>query len=149
MPEEEIRWHFRFRNFSRALRRLQDALQDGAEALNELEQEGVIQRFEYTFELAWNTLKDRLEHDGMVLSSVTPRAVIRSAFQAKLISEGERWIDMLGDRSRMSHMYDCDTFDAIIKAIEERYLERLNELHARLSREMAEQETDEQEAEEP
>ena len=49
MPEEEIRWHYRF-------------------LLNELEQEGVIQRFKYTFELAWNTLKDRLEHDGMVLS---------------------------------------------------------------------------------
>ena len=50
------------------MRRLQDALQEGAEALNELKQEGVIQRFEYTFELAWNTLKDRLEHDGVVLS---------------------------------------------------------------------------------
>ena len=73
MPEEEIRWHYRFRNFSRAFRRLQDALQEGAETLNELEQEGVIQRFEYTFELAWNTLKDRLEHDGMVLSPVTAR----------------------------------------------------------------------------
>ena len=143
MPDEEIRWHYRFRNFSRAFRRLQDALQEGAEALNELEQEGVIQRFEYTFELAWNTLKDRLEHDGMVLSSVTPRAVIRSAFQAKLISEGERWVDMLVDRNRMSHTYDSDTFEAIIKEIEERYLERLNELHTRLSREMLEQETDE------
>ena len=135
MPDEEIRWHYRFRNFSRAFRRLQDALQEGAEALNELELEGVIQRFEYTFELAWNTLKDRLEHDGMVLSSVTPRAVIRSAFQAKLISEGERWIDMLVDRNRMSHTYDSDTFEAIIKEIEERYLdrlnERLNELHKR------------------
>jgi nucleotidyltransferase substrate binding protein (TIGR01987 family) len=142
MPEEEIRWHYRFQNFSRAFRRLQGALKEGAEALNELEQEGVIQRFEYTFELAWNTLKDRLEHDGVVLSPVTPRAVIRSAFQAKLISEGERWIDMLGDRNRMSHMYDSDTFDAIIKEIEQRYLERLNELHVRLSREMAEQETE-------
>ena len=149
MPDEEIRWHYRFRNFSRAFRRLQDALQEGAEALNELEQEGVIQRFEYTFELAWNTLKDRLEHDGTVLSSVTPRAVIRSAFQAKLISEGERWIDMLGDRNRMSHTYDSDTFESIIKEVEEHYLDRLNELHVRLSLEMAEQETDEQGAEEP
>ena len=143
MPEEEIRWHYRFHNFSRALRRLQDALKEGAEALNELEQEGVIQRFEYTFELAGNTLKDRLEHDGIVLSPVTPRAVIRRAFQAKLISEGERWIDMLGDRNRMSHTYDSDTFDAIIKAIDEAYLDRLDELHGRLSREMAEQETEE------
>jgi nucleotidyltransferase substrate binding protein (TIGR01987 family) len=124
MPEEEIRWHYRF-------------------LLNELELEGVIQRFEYTFELAWNTLKDRLEHDGMVLSSVTPRAVIRSAFQAKLISEGERWVDMLVDRNRMSHTYDSDTFEAIIQEIEERYLDRLHELHRRLSREIAQQEVGE------
>lgn len=138
MPEEEIRWCYRFQNFSRAFGRLQDALKEGAEALNELEQEGVIQRFEYTFELAWNTLKDRLEHDGVVLSAVTPRAVIRRAFQAKLISRGEQWIDMLGDRNRMSHTYDNATFDTIIKAIEERHLERLNELQTRLNREIDE-----------
>ena len=68
--------------------------------------------------------------------------MIRSAFQAKLISQGEQWIDMLGDRNRMSHMYDSDTFEAIIKEIEERYLERLNELHVRLTREIAELETE-------
>ena len=143
MPEEEIRWHYRFQNYSRAFGRLQDALKEGAEALNELEQEGVIQRFEYTFELAWNTLKDRLEHDGVVLNPVTPRAVIRSAFQAKLISQGERWIDMLGDRNRMSHTYDSATFDEIIKEIEECYLQRLDELHIRLNREIAESGSDE------
>ena len=141
MPEEEIRWHYRFHNFSRAFGRLQDALKEGADALNELEQEGVIQRFEYTFELAWNTLKDRLEHDGIVLSPVTPRSVIRRAFQAKLISEGEQWIDMLGDRNRMSHTYDSATFAAIIEEIDRSYLERLDELHGRLSREIAEQES--------
>ena len=143
MPEEEIRWHYRFRNFSRAFLRLQSALQEGAEALNELEQEGVIQRFEYTFELAWNTLKDYLEYHGVVLSPVTPRAVICKAYQAKLISEGERWIDMLTDRNRMSHTYDSDTFEAIIQEIEERYLDRLHELHRRLSREIAEREVGE------
>ena len=143
MPDEEIRWHYRFKSFSRAFERLRDALKEGAEALNELQQEGVIQRFEYTFELAWNTLKDRLEHDGVVLSPVTPRAVIRRAFQAKLISQGERWIDMLSARNDMSHKYDSETFDAIIKEIEETHLDRLNELHVRLSREMAEQESDE------
>ena len=143
MPEEEIRWHYRFRNFSRAFGRLQHALQEGSEALNELEQEGVIQRFEYTFELAWNTLKDYLEYDGVVLSPATPRAVLRKAYQAKLISDGERWIDMLTDRNRMSHMYDSDTFEAIIKEIEERYVERFHELHRRLSREIAEQEVGE------
>ena len=104
MPEEEIRWHYRFRNFSRAFGRLQHALQEGSEALNELEQEGVIQRFEYTFELAWKTLKDYLEYHGVVLDEVAPRTVIRNAYQAKLISDGERWIDMLTDRNRMSHV---------------------------------------------
>ena len=143
MPEEEIRWHYRFQNFSRAFGRLQDALNEGSEALNELEQEGVIQRFEYTFELAWKTLKDRMEHDGIVLDPVTPRTVIRRAFQAKLISQGEQWIDMLVDRNRMSHTYNSSTFDTIIKAIEETYLDRLDELHVRLSREMAEHEPEE------
>ena len=140
MPEDEIRWHYRFRNYSRAFGRLQHALREGREALNELEQEGVIQRFEYTFELAWNTLKDYLEYGGVVLSPVTPRAVIRKAYQAKLISDGERWIDMLADRNRMSHTYDSDTFEAIIKEIEERYLDRMDELHRRLSREIPEHE---------
>ncbi|MDE0447476.1 MAG: HI0074 family nucleotidyltransferase substrate-binding subunit [Spirochaetaceae bacterium] len=93
--------------------------------------------------MAWNTLKDRPEHDGVVLNPVTPRSVIRRAFQAKLISEGEQWIDMLGDRDRMSHTYDSATFETTITEIEERYLERLNELHVRLSHEMAEQETKE------
>ena len=143
MAEDEIRWHYRFRNFSRAILRLQDALSDGAEVLNELEQEGVIQRFEYTFELAWNTLKDYLEYDGVVLSPVTPRAVICKAYQAKLISDGERWIDMLADRNLMSHTYDSAKFEAIIQEIEDRYIERLDELHRRLSREMPEQEVGE------
>ena len=77
MPEEKIRWHYRFHNFSRAFGRLRDALDDGADALNELEQEGRDPALQHTFELAWNTLKDRLEHDGVVLNPGTPRAVIR------------------------------------------------------------------------
>ena len=58
---EEIRWHYRFRNFSRAYTLLSEALEREVEELNELEREGAIQRFEYTFQLAWLTLKDRLE----------------------------------------------------------------------------------------
>ena len=68
---QEIRWQYRFRNFSRAFSLLREALDGEVEDLNDLEKEGVIQRFEYTFELSWNTLKDRLEYDGMVMESVT------------------------------------------------------------------------------
>ena len=86
---EEVRWHYRFRNFSRAFSLLREALEGEASTLNQLEREGVIQRFEYTFELAWNLLKDRLEYDGVSLPTVTPRQVIRQAFQAKLIQDGD------------------------------------------------------------
>ena len=58
----EVRCHYRFRNFSRAYILLSEATERQVGELNQSEREGVIQRFEYTFELAWNTRKDRLEY---------------------------------------------------------------------------------------
>ena len=133
---EEIRWQYRFTNFARAFLLLQEALENGVEVLNELEREGVIQRFEYTFELAWNTLKDRMEYDGIALATVTPRNVIREAFQARLIEDGEAWIDMLNDRNLMSHTYDSARFEHVIRNIVRRYLPILQEMYARLNEEM-------------
>ena len=65
---EEVRWRYRFRNFSRAYALLSEALDQEVAELNQLEREGAIQRFEYTFQLAWLTLKDRLEYGGIVLN---------------------------------------------------------------------------------
>ena len=130
---QEIRWQYRFTNFSRAFSLLGESLEDGLDVLSDLEREGVIQRFEYTFELAWNTLKDRLEYDGVVLTTVTPRNVIREAFQARLIEDGETWIDMLTDRNLMSHTYDSAKFEQVIRNIICRYLAVLEEMHARLA----------------
>ena len=110
-----------------------ESLEDGLDVLSDLEREGVIQRFEYTFELAWNTLKDRLEYDGVVLTTVTPRNVIREAFQARLIEDGKTWIDMLTDRNLMSHTYDSAKFEQVIRNIICRYLAVLEEMHARLA----------------
>lgn len=73
---EEVPWHYRFRNFSRACVLLGEALDPEVAELNEFEREGAIQRFEYTFQLAWLTLKDRLEYGGIVFTEVTPRRVI-------------------------------------------------------------------------
>ena len=111
---------------------LRSALESGIGPLNELEREGAIQRFEYTFELAWNTLKDRLEYDGIAFRSVTPRSVIRQAYQAGLIRNGETWMDMLTDRNLMSHTYDADRFEAIVTNVHDRYLSLLNDLYLRL-----------------
>ena len=134
----ETRWKYRFTNFSRAFTLLRDALEPGVEALSQLEREGVIQRFEYTFELAWNTLKDRLEYDGIVLRTVTPRNVIRQALQSGLIENGETWLDMLTDRDLMSHTYSDTSFEAVARHIHDRYLALLNDLYLRLMEEAIE-----------
>ena len=75
---------------------------------------GLVQRFEYTLELAWKTLKDRLESDGAKIKPiVTPRNVIRAAYESGLIDDGRAWMDMLEDRNRMSHEYDREAFKEI------------------------------------
>lgn len=73
----DIRWQQRFENFDRALTLLQDALAAGPAVLNQLEKEGVVQRFEYTLEPAWKTVRDFLEKSGVVLMAITPRQVSR------------------------------------------------------------------------
>ena len=131
MNSEEIRWHYRFRNFSRAYTLLSEALDREVEELNELEREGAIQRFEYTFQLAWLTLKDRMEYGGIVFTEVTPRNVIQQAFVARLIDDAEVWIDMLVDRNLMSHTYDFARFQSVLENIRRRYLPVLGDLYQR------------------
>lgn len=128
---EEVRWHYRFRNFSRAYTLLSEALEPAVEELNELEREGAIQRFEYTFQLAWLTLKDRLEYGGVVLTEVTPRNIIQQAFAAKLIDDADVWIDMLTDRNLMSHTYDFARFQAVLESVRGRYLPVIGDLYQR------------------
>ena len=128
---QEIRWHYRFQNFSRAYNLLNEAFESGIQVLNQLEREGAIQRFEFTFELGWNMLKDRLEYDGVVMDSVTPRNIIRTAAAAGLIPDGQTWIDMLDDRRITSHQYDASILEAVLERIQERYLPALDELYQR------------------
>ena len=137
----EVRWHYRFRNFSRAYTLLREAMERKVAELNELEREGAIQRFEYTFELAWLTLKDRLEYAGVTLSEITPRNVIREAFAAKLIADADAWMDMLVERNLMSHTYDFARFEAVIENTRSRYLAVLDNLYQRLSLELLDDES--------
>jgi hypothetical protein len=60
---EDIRWEQRFSNFRKALSQLTRFIEKGD--LSELEQQGLIKAFEYTFELAWNTMKDYLEYQRL------------------------------------------------------------------------------------
>ena len=131
----EIRWKQRFENFDRSYVLLRSALENGPEALNALEKEGVIQRFEYCFELAWKTVKDYLEASGLVFATVTPRQVLKDAFAAKILKEGPVWMDMLDHRNLLSHTYDSTQFNIALDAIHRRYLNALAELHEFLHQE--------------
>jgi nucleotidyltransferase substrate binding protein (TIGR01987 family) len=125
----DIRWKQRFQNFDRSVVLLREPFQGGIERLSLLEKEGVIQRFEVALELAWKTLKDYLEYQGVVISPVTPRSVIKEAFSVKIISDGQVWIDMLDHRNLLSHTYDRKVFEEAVDTLNTRYLEAFEDLH--------------------
>jgi len=125
----DIRWKQRFQNFDRAFVLLRDAMEKGPEFLNQLEREGVIQRFEYCFELAWKCIKDYLEASGFVFATATPRQVLKDAFAAKVLADGQVWIDMLDHRNLLSHTYSMVNFEKAVDAIHARYLAAFDQLH--------------------
>lgn len=126
---EDIRWKQRFQNFDRVFLLLREALAE-QRPLSLLEKEGVIQRFEYSYELAWKTLKDYLESGGLVIAPLTPRRVIKEAFGAKVIADGQVWIAMLDHRNLLAHTYDSSVFEQAVEAIADRYLPAMAALHA-------------------
>ena len=132
--EPDVRWKQRFQNYSRAYALLTDALAHGPGSLSPLEKEGVVQRFEYTLELAWKTLKDYMEASGLVIAPVTPRQVVKDAFAARLLTDGQVWIDMLDHRNLLSHTYDLEVFTAAVDAIATRYLPAMAVVHEFLTR---------------
>lgn len=125
----DIRWKQRFQNFDRAYSLLRESLARGPGALNQLEKEGVVQRFEYSFELAWKTVRDFLEAGGINFATVTPRHVLKEAFAAKVIADGQVWIDMLDHRNLLSHTYDFVSFEKAVAAISARYLPAMAAMH--------------------
>jgi nucleotidyltransferase substrate binding protein (TIGR01987 family) len=103
-----------------------------------LEKEGLIRRFEYTLELGWKTMNDFLESGGLVISPVTPRQVVKEAFAANIIPDGQVWIDMVNSRNILSHNYDPSVFEEAVTAIAGRYLPPLKALHGYLASRLTE-----------
>lgn len=125
---EHVRWKQRFQNFDRAVILLREPIARGVATLSVLEREGTIQRFEVAIELAWKTLRDYLEYEGETLEVVTPRNVIKEAFSARVIEDGQVWMDMLDHRNLLSHTYDQTVFEKAVLAIRDRYLAAFEEL---------------------
>ncbi|MBF0285793.1 MAG: nucleotidyltransferase substrate binding protein [Magnetococcales bacterium] len=129
MTDRDIRWKQRFNNFDRAFILLREIRDQGFDSLPQISKEGVIQRFEYTYELAWKTLKDYLEGLGVNVQPIAPRTVIKAAFVAGVIHDGQVWIDMMNHRNQLSHSYDFKVFEEVLRAIDERYFAAFERLH--------------------
>jgi nucleotidyltransferase substrate binding protein (TIGR01987 family) len=124
------RWQQRFDNYQRAYAQLASAVElMRSRELSDLEKQGVIQAFEFTWELAWNLLKDYLSWQGE--TEITgARDAIRASFKHGLIKEGQIWMAMLQDRNRTSHTYNESTMREILTGIDARYQPQLGSLHS-------------------
>jgi nucleotidyltransferase substrate binding protein (TIGR01987 family) len=117
MTTQDIRWHQRFTNFLKAFSLLEKAVvQSNTYGLSDLEEQGLIQRFEFTHELAWNVLKDYFEYQGNTAITGS-RDATREAFNKGLIVDGEGWMQMIKSRNQSSHTYNEQTARELVHNI--------------------------------
>ena len=117
----DIRWKQRFQNYKKALSAMKNAVElASTRELSELEKQGLIKGFEFTFELAWNIMKDYLEEQG-ISDIIGSKGAIRHAFKNNIIDDGQIWFDMLKDRNIAAHEYDEATAADIANKIIETY----------------------------
>ncbi|MCG5496968.1 nucleotidyltransferase substrate binding protein [Ectothiorhodospira haloalkaliphila] len=128
MNDQDIRWQQRFANFNKAHAQLLEALELMEQRpLSKLEKQGTIQAFEFTYELAWNLLRDYILWQGDARVSGS-RDAIREAFNRQLISDGHGWMAMLQDRNRTVHTYNEATANEILAHVRQRYAALFREL---------------------
>jgi nucleotidyltransferase substrate binding protein (TIGR01987 family) len=120
----DIRWRQRLQSFCKAFGQLSNAARTAGEReLSDLEQQGLIQAFEFTHELAWNVIKDFLESRGTPQLYASKDAT-REGFAKGLIEDGEAWMAMIQSRNRTSHTYNEETADEIAQAILSSYVQQ-------------------------
>ncbi len=117
--DKDIRWEQRFSNYTKAFAQLKKFIEKGD--LSDLEEQGLIKAFEYTFELAWNTMKDYIEYQGNASNITGSRDTFRQAYKAGLITKGQSWMDMLASRNLTSHSYNEETANEIVNSISSTY----------------------------
>ena len=117
----DVRWRQRFQSFKKAHAQFSDAVELAQQrALSDLEEQGLIQAFEFTHELAWKTLKDFLESRG-TSGLYGSKDATREAFARGLIRHGEEWMAMIQARNRSSHTYNEKTAREIAEAIRQSF----------------------------
>ncbi|CAN5599804.1 nucleotidyltransferase substrate binding protein [soil metagenome] len=129
MDNLDIRWKQRFSSYKRALAQLTKFIEKGD--LNELEEQGLIQAFEYTHELAWKLLKEFLSYQG-TQDIYGSRDATRMAFGLGLIEDGESWMNMIKDRNRTSHTYNRDVAKEIAANITKHFFDLFTALQTKM-----------------
>ena len=112
----------KIKNFEKALNRLEEGIK---EAKNDLDKDGVIQRFEFTMEVLWKALRAILLYQG--IECYSPRSCIKEAFKANIIDDDEIILDMLEDKISF-HVYDENRSNQIFERIKNVYLDYLKNL---------------------
>ncbi len=129
---EDIRWIQRFENYLKAFENLKEGVGlSNNRKLSNLEEQGLVKSFEFTFELAWKTLKDYLTY--MEVEVKFPREVLKSAFKYELIDDGDIWMDMLQKRNLMAHTYDETNAQTAIQLITGSYFSQLDKVKTLLN----------------
>ena len=116
-----LRWKQRLQNLNKAFSRLRHAC--ALPEYNELEMAGLVQTYEFTFELCWKTLKDKLVYDGYSVDS--PREAIRRAFGAGLIGHIDCWFHALESRNLFVHTYDDSSAEEAVSLIKGKFFSML------------------------
>ena len=132
MNQQDIRWQQRFSHYQKALLQLSNAVDLSRQRpLSELEEQGLIQSFEYIHEPAWNVMKDYFEYQGN--TSITgSRDATREAFRRNLIIDGEGWMEMIDNRNKTLLIYNPEVADEIAKKVIDVYHELFTAFEKRM-----------------
>jgi nucleotidyltransferase substrate binding protein (TIGR01987 family) len=133
MESNEVRWKQRFENFKNARKQFLVGLElSHARELSALEKQGLIQAFEFTQEMSWKVLQDYLKHQG-IKEIVGSRDAFRMAYQNRLVSNGELWLDTILTRNQTSHLYDESILEEVFEKVVNQYPVLFEQLEVRMN----------------
>ena len=128
MENKEKRWKQRFQNFEKAFLFFEKAVDKSS--YSPIEVSGLVQAFEFTFELAWKNIKDYLYEQG--IETTFPRVALKEAFNTQIIKDGHIWIEMLEKRNELSHTYNEDIANNAVEVIKKKYYPAVKHVYQNL-----------------
>lgn len=129
--EQDIRWKQRFRNYEKALHQLIQGLKVYSANPIDIVKEGVIQRFEFTHELAWKVMRDFLQYEGYQNINGS-RSATREAFNKDLIEHGQLWMEMIDSRNKTVHTYDDNILETEFRKIVNVYVPLFTDFYTKM-----------------